>query len=1773
MRGKGIVVLGARQHNLKGLDLEVPLRQLTVVTGVSGSGKSTLVFDILYAEGQRRYVETFSAYARQFLERMDRPQVDEIRHIPPAIAIDQTNPVKTSRSTVGTMTGIADYLRLLFARAGQLFCHTCGRWVRRESPQSIYDNLRIQDHSAQDAVILGFPLTIPASLPLEEALSYVSQQGFTRVWAQGEIRKINNGDWSPQHGVEFVVVVDRVRVENQSRQRFIDSIELCMKFGSGRVYVVHANGAVDKHSAHLHCPFCNIEYAEPHANLFSFNSPLGACPECKGFGRIITIDPALVIPDVTKSILEGAIKPWTTDAYAECQEDLIRFCKKSRIPFATPWKNLSEDQKARIFNGSGDFYGVVGFFEWLESKSYKMHIRVLLSKYRAYIPCPTCGGSRLRPEASWYRVGGKTIGALNSLSIGNARDFFHAVPLGREDSKATRLILNEIQSRLDYLAKVGVDYLTLDRQSRTLSGGEAERVDLTRALGGSLVETLYVLDEPSIGLHPRDMKRLVTVLHEIRDRGNTVVMVEHDPVLIAAADHIIDLGPAAGTSGGHVVYSGKPEKILRCTKSATGKHLKLLSGNRKPLLQARRVDLDSAVRLCGARQHNLKSIDVAIPRGILVCLTGVSGSGKSTLAQDVLEKAIRNHKELTAEGQPIYDRLEGYENITGTIFMDQTALSASTRVNAATCVKAFDGIRRCFAETERARSRGYCPGTFSFNAGDGRCETCQGTGFEIVEMQFLSDVYLSCPTCGGERYKSGVLEVRFRGRNIAEVLAMTVSDACRLFCDIPSVREPLSVLESIGLGYVALGQPASTLSQGENQRLKLARHLVSFPRSTSMLFVLDEPTTGLHLADIEVLLTCFDRILERGHTLLVIEHNLEVIRNSHWIIDLGPEGGERGGTVVAMGTPDQIMKIRASHTGRHLREYVSGSPQVKTSSILRKPQRKEPIVSDSLRIVGAHEHNLRNLSVDIPRDKFVVVTGVSGSGKSSLVFDVVFSEGQRRYLDGLSAFARMHAKQLPRAEVDHIEGIPPAVAIEQRRSQSNRKSTVGTMTEVYHCLRLLFARCGVPYCCDCDAAIHTSTVSEETKRIVKTYLGKTVRVFAPLIRSRKGYYLEVAQWAVSKGYSWLRVDGRMVRAESFSRLERFREHDIDLLHSDGVYVEHSKAFRNAIHEAFHIGHGSVLIQHGRKESLFSTKRVCTECGKSFPELDPRMFSFNSPHGACSRCDGLGTLDWEGARICPECSGARLSAQSRSVLVAGRTIIDFTRLSVSKALREFQHIRLAKREREISESIFRELLSKLQFLEEVGLGYLTLDRSGDTLAGGECQRVRLAAQLGSNLRGVCYVLDEPTIGLHPRDNELLLSSLTQLKQRGNSVLVVEHDEETIRRAEYVIDLGPGPGRHGGKIVSQGSLRTLLQCKASKTAQWLKNPLKHPMNGQRRSLENVKWMEILGAKANNLKNVNARFPLQRLSVVTGVSGSGKSSLVREALCRALGAKLQGNRIPKHCCSKLVGWESLSRALEVDQTPIGRTPRSCVATYVGLMSEIRNLFAMATEAKMLNYGPARFSFNVPGGRCEKCLGQGRLDVEMNFLPNVTVPCDDCEGRQYNQDTLKVRYKDKSIADVLAMSAEEAVGFFENIRSLRETLQLLNDIGLGYLTLGQTSPSLSGGEAQRIKLASELSRSSRNACCYFIEEPTTGLHGSDVANLLNVLHALADKGHTLIVIEHHLDVIAEADYVLDIGPESGDAGGRIVAEGTPENIAAADKGQSYTAGFLAKTLGTNRK
>ncbi len=1922
---------GVRQNNLKGFDLDVPLGRYIVVTGLSGAGKSSLVFDTLHAEGQRRYVETFSAYTRQFLELLDKPKVDSIENIRPSIAIEQTNTVKTSRSTVGTMTELTDFFKVWFSHVAACFDPATGEKVEDDNPQSIWEKTRAA-HAGR-TLLVCFHVAKPANLTWPEILTSLKNQGYVRVLAAGFVHRIDDllalspstlNSRLSASAAHLFVIQDRLALAPAARSRFLEATETALHFGQGQVHFFAADSfaPAGHFSRGLHSPKTGRTFRAATPALFSFNSPLGACPKCRGFGRVIDIDYRLALPDQSLSIDDGAIKCWESEIYGESKKDLLVFTRKRKIPTNVPFASLTPEQQTYVIDGEPGYgeengkpwpkywYGLKGFFRWLEKHTYKMHVRVFLSRYRAYNVCPACGGQRLQPEALCWKWDNRTLPALYQLPVSDLLTLLgkcHLLNDTRSPAEATHsasLAYDSIITRLRYLAQVGLGYLTLDRTSKTLSGGEVQRVNLTGCLGTSLVDTLFVLDEPSVGLHPRDIDRLIAIIRTLTDAGNTVVVVEHDEAMIRAADHIIEVGPEPGGRGGHIVFQGTVSGMLRSPVSITGAYFSgresiPTSANRRPVYSGdatppSRLPPTSWLTFKNVSKHNIQKLSFRLPLQRFVCLSGVSGSGKSTLLDHVIYQGLLARRLQLTEDPAVIGTIQGDAGLSEIVLVDQSPLSRTPRSNPALYTEAWELIRELYAHTPAAQAAGFSASSFSFNSGDGRCDHCQGLGYERVEMQFLSDVFVPCPVCESRRFKPEVLAIRWSDRSVADLLATSVADALPLFAAHPEIHRRLSSLASVGLDYLTLGQPLNTLSGGESQRLKLVRYLGAFtgessefrvpgsetpaespaqsvtkpgtqspesssPHPSGALLLLDEPTTGLHRHDVKRLLVVLHALVDRGHSVVVIEHNADVLKSADWLLEIGPDAGAQGGRIVAAGTPETVAAadtatspfLRAALGACNVLRYIPGSATSDTCNVLRyNPgewvaaedaapyQAPLALATGDLVITGARENNLKNLSLSIPHRLLTVVTGVSGSGKSTLAFDIVFAEGQRRFMESMSPYARQFVEQLPRPAVDRLTGIPPTVAIEQRVTRGSRKSTVATITEVAQYLRLLYARLGVQHHPDTDRPVtplSPGALKKLLTRVLATPVARRAKhlyLCAPLVRGRKGHHQPIATWIANQGYELMRADGRLTRVDAFQKLDRYKEHDVEVVVADLKFSHPKFQTRNPVGEALEtalrLGHGAcfLLTPQGEILSWFSTTRTDIETGESFPELDPKHFSFNSPRGWCPTCRGHGRIfPWmlepadddepddpvarlrefgvdsaedlpnEGS-VCPACHGARLNRSARAVKLHLRGRQPPLSLPVlvagtpSQLLAHLRQLDLDVRGRLITQDIVPQIEERLKFLDHVGLGYLALDRPTNTLSGGEAQRIRLAAQLGSNLSGVLYVLDEPSIGLHARDNDRLIETLQALRAKGNTLLVVEHDDTLMAQADHIIDLGPAAGIHGGELLASGTPAEIMRSDKSLTGIFLTKGIAHPVRGSYREMPNAShgtanpkhpaaWLELRGASFRNLKNFDLRLPLGRLIMVAGLSGAGKSTLFRDLLHPAVShaiaarkSKLTGREFVKATgfvasdsprstlnsrlpFAELRGAQVFKRVVEVDQAPIGKTPRSTPATYLGIFDLIRQFFASLPESKMRGYSASRFSFNTTGGRCPTCEGAGRIKLEMAFMPDTYLPCDDCRGLRYGPDLADIRWKGKSIGEVLQLTFEEAALFFDFHSQLSQVCRLMIDCGLGYLTLGQSSPTLSGGEAQRLKLVTELSaglatyrersRGTLPRNLYLLEEPTIGLHLSDCEKLIRVLHSLVDQGHTVVVIEHHLDLLAEADYIVELGPVGGPDGGELLYQG----------------------------
>jgi excinuclease ABC subunit A len=1981
-----ITVKGAREHNLRDVNLTLPRGELICFSGVSGSGKSSLAFDTLFAEGQRRYVESLSNYARQFMGQMPKPNVDLVSGLSPTISISQKSSGSNPRSTVGTITEIYDFLRVLYARVGTGRCPKCDVKIDAQSRDAI--TARIMDLPIDSTLWILAPIIRRQKGEFKDLFEDLRKQGYVRARVDGETIRLSEPpllDRQKRHDVELVI--DRVTPDERDRGRIVEAVGMALKVGETTLFIsesepnANQTGPVKRDhlfSSRYACGTCGQSYRAPTPQLFSFNSPQGMCEACDGLGRLYTFVPSQLVPDENLSVRKGAIEllgKWgdigrqRRQVYRRAAESLDRLLDYEKgTMLEAKWKDLPEEakktwlwgyeeplsfqwrggRKSRRFTGSFEGF-IPELIDKYRNTRNKMQLKHL-EKYMETMDCPDCHGRRLNLQASavTLRSNSKsfqkyqsaktttktrstksdselTLPELCDLPIDRLAAFFESLDLNPTETLIAGEALKEIRQRLGFLLGVGLDYLTLGRIAPTLSGGESQRIRLAGQIGSGLSGVLYILDEPSIGLHARDNDRLIETLTRLRDAGNTLIVVEHDEDTMRAADRIVDFGPGPGVKGGRVVAVGNLKEIENHPTSITGKFLtgeRTTQSDRQP----REAKSGPQLEIIGARHNNLKNVTASIPLGLVTCVTGVSGSGKSSLIGGIVEPALRNQLNHAECEVGEHEEIRGVEHLDKTIAIDQSPIGRTPRSNPATYVKVFDEIRNLFAKLPDSKTRGFTASRFSFNVDGGRCSACDGNGANKLEMDFLADIWVTCPVCQGKRYNRETLNVTFKGHSISEVLEMDIAQALSLFANIPKIAEKLQTLVDVGLEYLKLGQPSPTLSGGEAQRIKLAREL-SKKETGRTLYVLDEPTTGLHFADIELLLKVIQGLADRGNTLVIVEHNLDVIQAADWIIDLGPEGGDGGGEIIAKGPPRTVAKSPKSYTAKALAKALG----LKHSSKL--PERKRDIHLESepqrarthIVVESASEHNLKSVSVDVPRDAMTVFCGPSGSGKSSLSMDTIYAEGQRRYVESLSSYARQFIGQVQKPKVERIEGLSPAVALEQKNLGHSPRSTVGTVTEIYDYLRILLSRLGTMHCPQCHCKVGTQTSDQITEKILSLPESTKTLLLAPLEVQPGEASLITWQSLRAAGYSRVRIDGETYSLDQATALDPRRKQRVQVV-VDRLVIRKAEQSRiaDSVEQALSLGVGELQLAVANDERPepewdeinHSQHLVCEQCGRSFQELTPHHFSFNTAIGWCTDCDGLGTqtgtnpsaligksstslldgaaLLWpnvrsqysramlrslerqygipihqpfndltvahrrilfrglgdrwipvlssdfhengsdkkpdrsnkvtvhsrpifrfqfkgfypaldEASRLtptlrgrlepfvaeidCASCDGSRLRDDSAAVRFNGFTIGDLVQFPLQRLQEVVKTWKLDRREKKIAGELVREIESRVKFLIDVGLGYLTLHRGAATLSGGEAQRIRLAAQLGSGLCGVLYVLDEPTIGLHPRDNDRLIGAMHRLRDLGNTLLVVEHDHDVIKSSDYVCDFGPRAGRLGGRIVAQGPPERLDPIEESVTGGYLNGSKVIEVPKSRRPVysptgsEMVNFLRVKGARENNLRNVDLDLPLGVFTAITGPSGSGKSSLIEKILYPSLARRLHRSRVQIGRHDSIEGLRYLNKVIQVDQSPLGNSPSSNPATYTGLFDHIRQAFAETPDACERRLTARHFSFNVAAGRCETCEGTGQLKIEMHFLPDVWVTCEECQGKRYSEEILEVHLHGKSIAEILEMSCSEALALFAHHSKISSILQTLCDVGLDYVKLGQSAPTLSGGEAQRVKLAAELSRPGTGNTLYLLDEPTTGLHFDDIQKLLSVLQRLVDLGNSVVLIEHNLDVIKSADWVIDMGPEAGAEGGEIVFAGTPEALAktAADgkkksskrstnrnSRQSHTAPYLATVL-----
>lgn len=1751
MAGRNLKITGARENNLKNLSFELPHDELVMVTGLSGSGKSSLAFDTVYAEGQRRYIETFSPYVRQFLDKVKRPLIDSAENVRPAIAIQQRTRVLSSRSTVGSMTNVNDYLKLIWAGFAQPTCPACGCEIKIWKASEVAAHAITAAANAQ-TVLIAAKCSF-AKRSFEGERERLKSLGYSRAFDPSSKEVIQLEELAPRHLTadnELVLVLDRLKAgaTATSLKRVTESIEQAFILAGSCSLVIGSNPLSD-FSALPECAECGARVAQPRPALFSFNHPLGACAECKGFGRILKIDPEKVIPNPMLSIAEGAIHCWAGDAARKERSKLNQFCDASGISRDTAWRELPAEQRDLIFNHKGrDYRGIAPWFKMIETKAYKMHVRVFLAKYRTAVPCAECNGGRFNKDAQAYKIAGLTIAQAMTIPVGELHDWLATFFETKKSSLPLQVrdVFNGTLARLKYLCDLGLEYLTLDRQSRTLSGGETQRVNLSTALGSELTSTHFVLDEPSVGLHPRDTERLSKSIQKLHRAGNSVMVVEHDLDLVKSGTRVLELGPEAGKAGGEIVYSGDAGAWPGVSMAA------LLPSKEEIEVNAKKSrNVGGALQISKASARNLKSVSFALPLNRFVCVTGVSGSGKSSLISEVLLRESQRHKiGMPAESE--INLVTGFEQLDEVLLVDQSPLAKSPRANIATYTGVWDRLRDLLAGTNTAGTLALTKSAFSFNVDGGRCPNCSGAGFIREDMQFLSDVYIPCDQCLGQRFQPHVLSVKYRERNAHELLALTIDEARGLFPDESSIVGPASTLAALGLGHLTLGHSLSELSGGEAQRLKLVPYLEK--RKGKNLFVFDEPTTGLHPRDVKKLVDLFTSLTKQGHSVLCVEHNLQLMLSADWLIDLGPEGGERGGHLMLEGTVLEFLErssAEQSSTAAFLGKYYDSASGIqKTSS--KSPAKggvktpKSSPTPEALTIFGARHHNLKNVTVSVPLEKLVALTGVSGSGKSSIAKDIIYAEGQRRYLDCLSPYARQFVQELSRPDVDHIENIKPAICVYQHTFQPGALSTVGTMSEAYNFLRLLFAKIGTQHCPDHPLERIAPLSPAEIAAELRNMKAAQIRLLSPVIKQKKGTHREVLTRAVAAEISQVRVDGVFLNPQAVAvegGLQKSKVHSIDfVLAKFNPATVPEDLLCDVVQQGLTLSGGTLIaLPQGGAEVIFSTDRTCPVCKRGFFKPDPEDLSFHSTRGRCERCNGRGVT--AKGSPCPDCDGSRLNPLGRNVRLMNKTIAQFAALDAPALALELRELQARSTQSSIVAPINKELLSRLETIESIGLGYLPLSRDCATLSGGELQRLRLASAMGSPLTGTIYIFDEPSAGLHPIDNELVMRRIGSVKERGNSVIIIEHDPETIAACEHVIEVGPGGGSRGGEIVFSDSVAKLISDGTTPTAAAVRAKY-----SPRVSDPSGEGMVVESSGLHCVKPFKTHVPLKSLVTVCGVSGAGKSTFLNSIIANTLmnGAESRGVlKLDGHSVKPSIPVE---RVIYVDQKPIGANSRSTPASYLGVFDEVRKVFAMSLEAKARGFSPSHFSYNTGKGRCAECGGLGAIKLEMNFLPDASVTCESCRGRRYRDEIDSVLFQGISIADALRLTFDEARAKFANHRKILGPIRLACDLGLGYLTLGQPSTTLSGGESQRLKLVSELWAQRQGHSVYVLDEPTTGLHKADVEKLLRSLRELIVRGNSVLLIEHDPEVLLSSDFLIEFGPIAG--GGEIVFSGAPDRL-----------------------
>lgn len=1996
-------IKNAREHNLKNISLDLPRNRMIVFTGVSGSGKSSLAFDTIFMEGQRRYIASLSAYARQFIQNIDRPSVDKIDGLSPTVCIDQKSVGRNPRSTVGTITEIYDFLRLLFSRLGTPHCPNGHGPIHSQTAEVIIKQL-YRERLNQTLLIMA-PIIVDRKGEYRKELNEFREAGFIRILVNGKLRRLEEEITLARYEKHTLeIVLDRVVVTQENLPRITDSVYKSVDLTGGKVSFLNYNVLnQDEKVTRItyenkdyvitniknSCQTCGTGIKEMEPKMFSFNSPQDACSQCQGLGYVETFDPTLMVRDPNKSIFNGALAVlndkgnvlYTRKGHSE----ILKIYHLYGINPDLPWQEVPINIRQHILTGKpSNTFLFKGKKKSKERKSTSFSILALLNKiydryrishlrqFQRQQSCLECEGSGLGLVARYVTLNDRNIHSYNQMQIQELATTIGEADFSKFPEAIWKPIVKEIQERISFLINVGLGYLSLNRKANTLSGGEAQRIRLAAQVGSGLEGCLYVLDEPSIGLHAIDNQKLIKTLKRLQSQHNSLIVIEHDEETMLVADHIVEIGPGAGVHGGEVSFNGTPSDIFKHkVDNATIDYLIGRSNIALPL-QTRKEP--SVLTLHPIHRFNLKGLKIDIPLEIMTVLTGVSGSGKSTLF-DVLSQtvstALASPKESfdpEAKTKKIKSKkknkpnkiivggitVTGLSQINKVIEINQKPIGRTPRSNPATYTDAWESIRDLFAQTKDAQLRGYGKSRFSFNLKGGRCEECQGSGVNRIETQFFSTIEVICEACDGQRFNRNTLSVSYKDKNIYDILEMTIEEAHKFFIAHPKVEKILRFLNEIGLSYMKLGQNSTTLSGGEAQRIKLASEL-SKNSSGNTLYLLDEPTTGLHFSDIEKLLSALHSLVDQGNSVVIIEHNYEVIKSADHIIEMGPQGGEGGGQIVFSGKMSDLPKSGTA-TGEVMKSYLKRQekkengyflqkknqlhffPKRSTKPIISKPSqpnKKKKILSKTyaITIKGLRKHNLKNIDLNLPKNQLIVFTGVSGSGKSSIAMDSIHTEGQRKYLESLSTYARRFLGRLERPPMEAMENLSPTIAIDQKKGNPNPRSTIATQTEIYDNLRNLFAHVGIPHCSVCDEPLRKHSETMATKDILSQFLGKSVLVMAPICHQqdqgfliqRKADLPKAVKAFKESGFLRLLINGEVIKIDQINSSWQSKMQEAFLI-VDRVKVlpENEERIIAALEKAYQIGNKTACFLDYNDLSLekmnylwYTGYASCWKHNQTIKEkITPRHFSFNHHLGACTNCNGIGkatgwdekdimssphlpfpeSLDkkllsyfkdtlvqfhsilnklnpkerkaiskpwlklekqekrfilwgkpllyqsgkgerdkkhWPGLYYkllpvteqddeviyhnatrkgihskylaplsqCPTCAGARLQTYLLKFKINGLGIDDVCGLSIKEAKKFFNELPdYLKKQSSALWQIARETVEEVTFRIEqmlnLGIDYLTLDRETGTLSGGELQRVRLSTQIGNQLHDVIYVLDEPTIGLHEHDNHKLIQVMQYLRDLGNTVLVIEHDAQLIKEADYIVDIGPGAGESGGQVTYAGPNQR-SQLKKTSFFDYLNPPKKNQKN--KIELDNKfiyprknffpfistdHHLRFTSLNQNNIHNLDLILPLNKLVGISGVSGSGKSSLL-EVMEKLLEKKIhlpssikkniksskKLNKEQKETTAEVSAWSeekemnfTIERIRVVDQSPVSLNKRSILISYMDIYSDVRKIFAGSKTSKARGYTISHFSFNSELGRCPKCYGLGEEEIEMHFISNVNIICEECQGKRFKHEVLDVFYNGKNIHEVLEMTFQEAEIFFYPFQFLQRKIVRMLEAGLGYLKLGFKTSLLSGGERQRLKIAYQLAMDNPLNTLYFLDEPTTGLHFRDIEKLIRLLEKLISAGGSVVTIEHNIEFLRSLDHIIDLGPGSGPRGGKLIAAGNPRRLQQKDFPKSITLKYL---------